>query len=82
LLVLAKAGEMAARFRVPADRIGSLRAGQAVSVLVGQQEFPAILKSPALEPVADKSGSVYEVEAVFAVKELMRAGMAATVRLP
>jgi hypothetical protein len=82
LLVLAKAGEMAARFKVSADRIGSLKAGQAVSVLVGQQEFPAILKYPALEPVADKSGSAYEVEAVFAAKELMRAGMAATVKLP
>lgn len=82
VLVLAKAGEMAARFRVPADRIGSLKAGQAVSVLVGQQEFPAILKYPGLEPVADKAGSAYEVEAVFVVKELMRAGMTATVRLP
>ena len=82
LLVLAKAGEMAARFKVSADRIGSLKAGQAVSVLVGQQEYPAILKYPGLEPVADKSGSAYEADAVFAVKELMRAGMAATVRLP
>jgi RND family efflux transporter MFP subunit len=82
LLVLAKAGEMTARFKVSADRIGSLKAGQAVSVLVGQQEFSATLKYPALEPVADKSGSAYEVEAVFAAKELMRAGMAATVRLP
>ncbi|MBU1689405.1 MAG: efflux RND transporter periplasmic adaptor subunit [Gammaproteobacteria bacterium] len=82
LLVLAKAGEMVARFKVSADRIGSLKAGQAVSVLVGQQEYPAILKYPGLEPVADKSGSAYEVEAVFAAKELMRAGMAATVRLP
>jgi len=49
---------------------------------VRQQEYPAILKYPGLEPVADKAGSAYEVEAVFAVKELMRAGMAATVRLP
>lgn len=82
LLVLAKAGEMTARFKVSADRIGSLKAGQAVSVLVGSQEYPAILKHPGLDPVADKAGPAYEVEAVFVVKELMRAGMAATVRLP
>lgn len=82
LLVLAKAGEMAARFRVSADRVGSLKAGQAVSVVVGQQEYPATLKYPGLEPVADKSGPAYEVEAVFAAKEQLRAGVAATVRLP
>jgi RND family efflux transporter MFP subunit len=82
LLVLAKAGEMLARFKVPADRIGSLKAGQSVTVLAGGQEYPAILKYAGLDPVGDKSGSTYEVEAVFAVKELMRAGMAATVKLP
>lgn len=82
LLVLAKAGEMAARFKVSADRIGSLKAGQAVTVVVGKQDYPAMLKNLGLEPVKDKDGAAYEADAVFAVKELLRAGMAATVKLP
>lgn len=80
LLVLAKAGEMAARIRLPADRAGALKPGQAVTVLVGQREYPAILKSLSLEPA--KNGDAYEASAVFAVKELLLAGTAATVRLP
>lgn len=80
LLVLAKSGEMLARFRAPAGHIGGLRTGQAVTVIVDGREYPAILKNLGLEPVKD--GAAYEVDAVFAVKELLRAGMAATVRLP
>jgi RND family efflux transporter MFP subunit len=82
LLVLAKAGEMVARFKVSADRIGTLRVGQAVTVAVGRQEYPATLRTLGLEPVKDKDGAVYEVDAVFAVKELLRAGTAAMVKLP
>ena len=82
LLVLAKAGEMAARFRVSADRIGSLKAGQAVTVTLGKQEYPATLRTLGLEPVKDKDGVAYEVDAVFAVKELLRAGTAVMVKLP
>ncbi|BAN34673.1 secretion protein HlyD family protein [Sulfuricella denitrificans skB26] len=82
LLVLAKAGEMVARFKVSADRIGSLKTGQAVTVAVGRQDYPATLKNLGLEPVKDKDGAVYEVDAVFAVKELLRAGVAAVVKLP
>jgi hypothetical protein len=73
---------MAARFKVSADRIGSLKAGQAVTVVVGKQDYPATLKNLGLEPVKDKDGAAYEADAVFAVKELLRAGMAATVKLP
>lgn len=80
LLVLARLGEMTARFRTPADRIGGLRTGQAAVVIVDGREYPAILRSLGLEPVKD--GAAYEADAVFAVKELLRAGMAATVRLP
>lgn len=80
LLVLAKAGEMTARFRVSAERIGGLKIGQAVTVVIGKQDYPATLKNLGLEPVKD--GTAYEADAVFAVKELLRAGMAATVKLP
>lgn len=82
LLVLAKAGEMTARFKIPADRIGGLKVGQAVTVKTGGQEYPATLKTLGLEAVKDKDGANYEVDAVFAVKELLRAGTVATVALP
>lgn len=82
LLVLAKAGEMVARFRLPAERIGTLKAGQAATVVVDRQEYPAILKNLGMEPVAGKDGPAYQADAVFAVKELLRAGAPATVRLP
>lgn len=82
LLVLAKAGEMAARFKLPADRAGTLKPGQSVTVVVGKQDYPATLKNLGLEPVKDKDGAAYEADAVFTVKELLRAGTAAVVRLP
>lgn len=82
LLVLAKAGEMSARFRVPADRIGSLKVGQSATVVLDKQEYPARLRMLGLEPVRDKDGAAYEADAVFPVRELLRAGMAATVKLP
>ncbi|MGE5027085.1 MAG: efflux RND transporter periplasmic adaptor subunit, partial [Betaproteobacteria bacterium] len=82
LLVLAKAGEMAARFRLPADRANALKPGQAVTVVVGGRDYPAALKNLGLEPVKDKSGAAYEADAIFAVKELLRPGTAAVVKLP
>lgn len=81
LLVLAKAGEMVARFKVSADRIGSLKTGLAVTVAVGKQDYPATLKNLGLEPVKDKEGMAYEVDALFATKALMRAGTAAVAKL-
>jgi RND family efflux transporter MFP subunit len=80
LLVLARAGEMVARFKVPTDRISTLKAGQSATVVLGKQEYPARLKMSSLEPVKD--GTAYEAEAAFDVKEMVRAGMPATVRLP
>lgn len=81
LLALAKAGEMIARFKVATDRIGSIKSGQSVSVLVGQQEYSATLR-PVMEPMTGKDGPAYEVNAMFALKELLRAGMTVTVRVP
>jgi len=82
LLVLAKAGEMTARFKMSAEHIGGLKVGQAVTVIVGKQDYSATLKTLGLEAIREKGGAVYEADAVFAVKELLRAGTAATVKLP
>lgn len=80
LLILAKAGEMAARFRLPGDRAANLRPGQSVTVSLGQRDYPATLKMLSLEPLAGKDGPSYEMDAVFAVKDV-RAGAAAVVKL-
>lgn len=82
LLVLAKAGEMAARFKMSADQIGGLKVGQTVTVKTGKQEYSATLKTLGLEAVKEKDGATYEADAIFAVKELLRAGTVATVTLP
>lgn len=82
LLVLAKAGEMAARFRLRADRAAALKPGQSVMVVVGKQDYPATVKNIGLEPVKDKGGTAYEADAIFAVQELLRPGTAAVVKLP
>lgn len=82
LLVLAKAGEMTARFKMSADQIGGLKVGQAVTVKVGKQDYPATLRTLGLEAIKDKDGAAYEADAVFAVKDLLRAGTMAAVTLP
>ena len=82
VLALARAGEMVARFLVTPAQIGGLKVGQAVTVVVDGREYPASLKSLGLEPVARKDGIAYPVDALFPVKETLRAGAGATVRLP
>lgn len=82
LLILAKTGEMAARFNVSADQITGLKVGQTVTVKTGKQEYSATLKTLGLEAIKGKDVAAYEADAVFAVKELLRAGTVATVTLP
>lgn len=82
LVVLARAGEMVARARLTESQISKLKAGQAVTVEAGGQSYAGRVKTIGLEPVAAKEGTVYPVDIVFPVKELLRAGMAAVVKLP
>lgn len=82
LLVLAKSGEMLARMRLSEAQIDKLKAGQSVTVQVKGQNYTGKIKSVGLEPVKVKEESAYPVDAVFAPKEQLRAGIAAVVKLP
>lgn len=82
LIVLARAGEMIARAHVPLAQVEKLKVGDPVQVSVGSQSYNGKIKSLGMEPVADKSGGGYAVDVLFPVKELMRAGTPATLRLP
>jgi len=82
LLVLARAGEMLARARLDAAQAGRVRVGQATTVSVGGKSYSGRIKAVGMEPVAAPDGPLYSVDVVFPVREPLRAGVAATVRLP
>lgn len=82
LITFARAGEMVAKVQLSEGQIARLKPGQAVTVLVGKQEFPGVLKTLGLEPLAGKDRVVYPAEVLFGAKEVLRAGMGALVRLP
>lgn len=82
LLVLARSGEMLARARLSEVQISPLKIGQAVTVVVGNQNYAGKIKALGLEPVSDNSGSGYPLDVLFSSKEQLRAGTAATLKLP
>lgn len=82
VLVLAKAGEMLARFRLYDSQIDKLKPGQAVTVVAGGKSYPGTLRTLGLEPVMTKDGPTYPADVVFRTDDILRAGAAATVRLP
>lgn len=82
LLVLAKSGEMLARVQLPAAQIASLKTGQAVTVLVGVQNYAGKVKAVGLEPIMLKNEAVYQLDVAFSSTEQLRAGIAAVVKLP
>lgn len=82
LLVLARSGEMLARLQLSAMQIEKLKVGQSVTVVTGGQSFSGKIKSLGLEPVKLKDVLSYPVDVIFAVKEQMRAGTDAVVKMP
>ena len=82
VLVLAKAGEMLARFRLYDNQIDKLRVGQAVTVVAGGKSYPGTIRTLGLEPVMTKDGPTYPADVVFRTEDTLRAGAAATVKLP
>lgn len=82
LLVLARSGEMLARARLSDAQINPLKIGQTVTVMVGNQQYAGKIKTLGLEPVSDSSGLNYPIDVIFSSKEQLRAGMAATIKLP
>jgi multidrug resistance efflux pump len=82
LLVLAKAGEMLAHFKLYDTQIGQFKPGQAVTVEANGQSYQGKISVIGLEPLPGKDEAVYPVDVVFYPKALMRAGTPVKVRLP
>lgn len=82
MLVLAKSGEMLARLHLPAEQIGKLKVGQALTVVSGGQSYTGKIKTLGLEPVMHQAEASYQLDVSFHSKEQLRAGIAAVVKLP
>lgn len=82
LLILAKSGEMLARMYLPVAQLDKLKVGQAVSVTTGGQNYSGKIKALGLEPSKHGGDASYQVDVAFTSKEQLRAGAAATVKLP
>ncbi len=82
LLILAKSGEMLARLYLPATQLDKLKVGQAVTVATVGQTYTGKIKALGLEPSKQGGDANYQVDVTFASKEQLRAGAAATVKLP
>lgn len=80
LLVIAAAGEYLAQARIAANRVTSLKLGQAVSVVTGGKTYTAQLKAIAHEPAGGKEP--YLMEAVFVTQDNLHAGQSARIALP
>jgi RND family efflux transporter MFP subunit len=84
LLVLAKAGRMAASAVLPLSTVQVLQIGQAATVLIGDQQYAATVAALGMAPEAGIKQGSYRVVVEFEVgaKDVYRAGQAATIRLP
>jgi len=82
LLTLARSGEMIARIYLASPQIDSLKTGQKVTVSVAGTSHHGTIKTLGLEPVRIKEESVYPVDVIFSIRETLRAGTPALVKLP
>ncbi len=82
LFVIARAGEMIARAKLTLAQIEKLKVGDAVTVEVNKQSYGGKIKLLGLEPLGEKGDIGYPVDVIFAVKEVLRAGTPATLKLP
>ena len=85
LFVVARAGEMMARAKLNLAQIETLKIGDVLSVEVNKQSYRGKVKTLGLEPVGEKDGkgdSGYPVEVLFAVRDVLRAGTPAVIKLP
>jgi len=84
LVVMAEAGRMLARAPVAQADLAGLHEGQDVTVRLGGKSFKGTVRHIGLEPIAGpKQGLYYPVEVEFETgREVLRAGLPATVSLP
>lgn len=82
LMVLAKAGEMVAKFAASVDQANALRRNQSVTVIANGKSYPGRIARVGWEPLAANGPAAYPLEAVFPVSPLLRAGSPAKVIVP
>ena len=82
LFVVARAGEMIARAKVSLAQIEKLKVGDTVNVDVNNHSYSGKVKTLGLEPVGEKGELGYPLEVLIAVKDVLRAGTPATIKLP
>ncbi len=82
LFVLARAGDMIARAKVTLAQVEKLKVGDMLNVEVNKQNYRGRVKTLGLEPIGEKGDIGYPVDVLFAVKDVLRAGTPAVVRLP
>ena len=82
LFVIARAGEMIARAKASLAQVEKLKVGDTLSVEVNKQSYSGKIKTLGLEPIGEKGDIGYPVDVLIAVKEVLRAGTPAVVKLP
>ena len=82
LLTLARSGEMIARMHLPSSQLDQLKSGQPLPLTVGSANYTGKIKTLGMEPVKIKEEWLYPVDVLFSVKEKLRAGTPALVKIP
>ena len=84
LLVLAKASLMGASAVLPVKAVDDVRVGQKATVITGERTFSARVAGLSMQPGAGEGGIRYRLEVEFSVDadDALKAGQAATIRLP
>ena len=84
LLVLARAGRMSARARLPLSAVKGLETGQPVKVLIEDKQYAATVSSLARRADSADDDRNYLLEAVFELgpEDGFIAGQSAVIRLP
>jgi hypothetical protein len=73
---------MLARMFLSSSQMDQLKQGQQLMVRVSEKNYTGNIKTLGMEPIKIKDESVYPVDVIFSIKELMRAGTPALVSLP
>ena len=81
LFVVARANEMIARTKVSLAQVEKMKAGEEVTVQVGQQNYTGKVQTLGLEPVGEKEEAGYILDVLFPVKGVLRAGTPAVLKL-
>lgn len=84
LLVLAKTDVMTARAELPLASVQTLSTGQPARVQIEDREYAAMVTSLGMRPQTGVKDGYYPVEVEFELRpdDVLRAGQAATIRLP